>query len=58
MRYEVYPDVRRQWRWRLRADNNKTIADSAESYMNKQDCKDAIALVKKSSDAPVIETTS
>jgi uncharacterized protein YegP (UPF0339 family) len=55
MRYEIYKDVQLLWRWRLKAANNKTIADSGESYQNKQDCLDAITLVKGSKDAPVTE---
>ena len=34
-----------QWRWRLRAGNNETIA-SGESYINKGDCVHAINLIK------------
>jgi uncharacterized protein YegP (UPF0339 family) len=45
-----------QWRWRLRAANNETIA-SGESYHNKQDCLHAIDLVKSTNkDTPVKET--
>jgi uncharacterized protein YegP (UPF0339 family) len=57
MRYEIYKDVQLLWRWRLKAANNKTIADSGESYQNKQDCLDAINLVKSSKDAPVADLT-
>ena len=34
-----------QWRWRLRAGNNETIA-SGEAYVNKADCVHAISLIK------------
>jgi len=57
MRYEYYKDPTGQWRWRLRAANQKVLA-SGEGYWNKQDCLDAIALVKSSSNAPVVEVTS
>lgn len=53
MGYEYYKDAKGEWRWRLRADNHKTIADSAEGYWNKDDCLAAIALVKGSGNAPV-----
>jgi uncharacterized protein len=53
MTYEYYQDTKKEWRWRLRADNNKTIADSAESYHNKNDCLAAIDLVKSSKSATV-----
>jgi uncharacterized protein YegP (UPF0339 family) len=54
MRYTLYRDARNQWRWRLQAGNNRTIADSGESYFNKSDCLAAINLVKSSASAPVI----
>jgi uncharacterized protein YegP (UPF0339 family) len=51
----VYKDAANQWRWRLLAENNRIIADSAESYHNKSDCLHGIALVKGSTNAPVYE---
>jgi len=41
------------WRWRLKAGNNKCIAESGQSYSNKDDCISAIKLVQKSSTAEV-----
>jgi uncharacterized protein len=55
MRYVVYKDHAGQWRWTLFSANNRKIADSGESYYNKQDCLSAINLVKGSSNAPVYE---
>ena len=51
--YLVYQDQSSEWRWQLRAANNRIIADSAEGYRDKQDCLHAISLVKDSKDAPV-----
>jgi len=53
MYYEVYRDSAGQWRWRLYAANYKIIADSGEGYYNKEDCLNAIQLVKNSAAAPV-----
>ena len=54
MRFELYKHwLTRQWRWRLRAANNRIIATSGESYHNMSDCLNGISLVKKSIDAPV-----
>jgi uncharacterized protein len=53
--YVVYEDASKEWRWQLRAGNNRIIADSGEGYHNKQDCLHAITLVKGSKDAPVKE---
>lgn len=55
MRYVMYKDNAGQWRWFLMSANNKKLADSGESYWNKQDCRAAIDLVKGSSAAPVQE---
>lgn len=54
MRYLVYKSwITRQWRWRLYAANNRIIANSGESYFNRQDCLHAIAMVKDSAKVPV-----
>lgn len=45
--FEVYQDKKKEWRWRLRASNNKAIADSGEGYKEKSDCLHGIDLVKK-----------
>lgn len=55
MTYYVYKDSKSEWRWYLNAANNRKIADSGEGYQNKQDCLDAIKLVKGSANAPVKE---
>jgi len=55
MAYYVYKDQRGEWRWYLMAANNRKLADSGEGYQQKQNCLDAIALVKGSSTAPVYE---
>ncbi len=41
MYFEVYKDKAGEWRWRLVSpfgDEQKIIADSAEGYINQQDC--------------------
>lgn len=55
MAYYVFKDQNQQWRWHLLAGNNRIIANSGESYYNKQDCVHAVNLVKGSSQAPVYE---
>ena len=45
--FEVYKDRAGEWRWRLRASNNRVIADSSEGYKNKQNCVHGIGLVKQ-----------
>lgn len=51
----VHEDAAGEWRWHLRAANNRIIADSGEGYKNKQDCLHAIELVKGSASAAVKE---
>ena len=45
--FEVYKDKSSSWRWRLKADNGKVIADCGEGYSSKSACKDGLAVVKK-----------
>lgn len=46
MYFRMYSDLRHQWRWTLHAANHLKIADSGESYINRQACLHAINLVK------------
>jgi uncharacterized protein YegP (UPF0339 family) len=55
MKYVLYIDVNRQYRWRLVAANGRIIANSGEGYYNRIDCLAAINLVKASAPAPVRE---
>lgn len=55
MRYLIYKDVQGHWRWTLFAANNRKIANSGEGYHNKQDCLNAINLVKGTHSTPVYE---
>jgi uncharacterized protein len=55
MKYVVFRDQSKEWRWRLKADNGESIAVSGEGYVNKQDCIYAIQLVKSSIDVPVYQ---
>lgn len=54
--FSIYQDTMRQYRWRLKASNGRTIADSGEGYYNLSDCHNAIALIKqKASSAAVYQ---
>lgn len=57
MSYHIYKDRVGEYRWRLRAGNNRIIADSGEGYRNKADCIAAINLVKSSHSAPVYDNS-
>lgn len=45
--FELYKDSADEFRWRLRADNNKVIATSGEGYKAHSDCAHGIDLVRK-----------
>jgi uncharacterized protein len=45
--FTIYKDAQGEFRWRLRADNSKIVADSAEGYNNKSDCQHGIDIVKR-----------
>jgi len=56
MRFEIFRDEQKQYRWRLKAGNNKIIASSAEAYHNKADCQHGIELVQtKAAEAKIEE---
>lgn len=37
--------LRNEWRWKITAANNKRIAASTESYVNRKDCEDNYFLI-------------
>ena len=45
-KFQIFTDSAGEFRWRLRANNNEIIADSAEGYKAKSDCEHGIDLVK------------
>lgn len=44
--FYIYKDAKGEFRWRYKAANNKILADSAEGYHNKSDCRHAIGVIK------------
>ena len=58
MHYEYYQSKKdNKWYWRLISDNHTDIiADGGQGYKDKDDCLHGISLVKKSTNAKVIET--
>lgn len=45
MHFHVYQDAAGEWRWRLRANNGRTIADGAEGYASERNCNRAVQRV-------------
>lgn len=57
-KFEVYEHSAAEYRWRFRANNNKIIAISLESYVNKHDCLHSIRLIQEgTSDAEINDQT-
>jgi uncharacterized protein YegP (UPF0339 family) len=58
MQFHIFQDTRMEWRWQLSGDDGKKLADSGESYREKEDCLESIALVKGSEEAIVLENVT
>ncbi|OSI25078.1 YegP family protein [Neisseria dumasiana] len=54
MYFEVYKDVKGEYRWRLKAANHEIIAQS-EGYTTKQNCLHAVDLVKSTTPATPVK---
>jgi uncharacterized protein YegP (UPF0339 family) len=53
MTYYYWKDAAGEWRWHLKAGNNRIIATSGEGYQREEDCIKAINLVRSSAETPV-----
>lgn len=45
MKAQLYKDSKGEWRWRLLADNGRTLADSGEGYEHRSDALSAFGTV-------------
>ena len=45
-KFQIFQDVRNEYRFRLRAGNNEIILHSSEGYTTKQNCLKGVAAVK------------
>lgn len=57
MKYVIYRDEDKQYRWRFVAANGNIIADSGEGYRQKDDCENGIQIMKGSASVQVVDTT-
>lgn len=53
--FEVYTDKQGQFRWRLRHENGKTIADCGEGYASKDNCLQGLNSVQTNVPTAVIK---
>jgi len=54
-KFFIFKSINGQWRWRFYALNNKIIAESGESYFNKEDAIKAINLLKQNCSTAQVE---
>lgn len=57
-KFTIYKANNYEFRWRLRANNGKIIADSGEGYTNKNDCIYGINFVKQYAPSAIIEDST
>jgi uncharacterized protein YegP (UPF0339 family) len=58
-KFELFQSKNGEWRWRLKAANGRTIADSGEGYSSKSACMNGIDSVKENAPgAEVVEPQS
>jgi uncharacterized protein YegP (UPF0339 family) len=56
-KFEIYQDKKKEYRWRLLANNNQVIA-TGEGYSSKAGCKKGIESVQKNAPKAKIEDLS
>jgi uncharacterized protein YegP (UPF0339 family) len=56
MKFKLFKDRKREWRWKLVAANKNTLADSGEGYRRKVDCVKAIKSIQQSCADAEVET--
>ena len=55
LRFELYRDTRREYRWRLKAANGKVLARSNEGYRKKVDCRSAITRIREDAGTATVD---
>jgi uncharacterized protein YegP (UPF0339 family) len=56
LRVIFYEDASGEWRWQVRAGNERVIADSAEGYVNYGDALNGWRLIQQGAKDAVIDT--
>ena len=55
MKFEIYRDAAKEYRWRLKAPNGQIVASASEGYKAKADCEKAIESIKKGAAGAKVE---
>lgn len=60
-KFELYQDRKREWRWRFKHANGRTMMDSGEGYKSEGNARRAIKAIKaafKAADITVVKQES
>ena len=55
LKFEITRDAAKEYRWRLKAANGKTLATSGQGYKAKADCMNGIKRIKEDADSGKIK---
>jgi uncharacterized protein YegP (UPF0339 family) len=58
LRFELYRDSRRLFRWRLKAANGRILGTSSEGYTAKSDCRTAIDRIREGASTAALDDLS
>ena len=50
LKFEIYQDNAKEFRWRLKAANGESLATSGQGYKAKADCKNGVERIMKDAD--------
>jgi uncharacterized protein YegP (UPF0339 family) len=50
LKFEVYQDNAKEFRWRLKATNGEVLATAGQGYKAKADCKNGVERIMKNAD--------
>jgi len=50
LKFEIYQDNAKEFRWRLKAANGESLATSGQGYKSKADCKNGVERIMKDAD--------
>ena len=55
LKFEIYQDAAKEFRWRLKAGNGETLATSGQGYKAKADCTKGVERIKSEADKLTFE---
>lgn len=55
LKFEVFEDMAKEYRWRLKASNGEILAVAGESYKNKADAEKGATFLKDAKSAEVVD---